>query len=137
MPPTPEGLFCDADVARLAAFGALLRERFSSPVPVQVEESFPRGDTQPRYRLTLASPVRAALLDFAEAIAEGQRVEGYKISAVCGGRTEKLAQGTTVGSRKVVPLTADEPVTELVVDITASRDTPRFDWFRVYAAGEK
>ena len=72
----------------------------------------------------------------AEAIAEGQRVESFKISAVYGDRTQKLAQGTTVGSRKVVPITADEAVTELIVDITAARDVPRFEWFRLYAAGE-
>lgn len=136
VPPTPEGLFCDADVTRLAEFGALLRERFGTPVPVCVDESYPHGDTQPRYRLTLASPVKAAYLDFAEAIAEGQRVENYKISAVIGDRTHKLAQGTTVGSRKVVPFKADEAVIELIVDITAARDVPRFEWFRLYAAGE-
>ena len=71
-------------------------------------------------------------LELAETIAEGQKVEAFKIhSKTDDGFWNFEEHGTTIGSRKIVVLENVE-TNELKVQITSARDVVKLDWVRVY-----
>ena len=68
----------------------------------------------------------------AETIAEGQKVESFKIYSKNDDNLWNFEKhGTTIGSRKIVVL---ENVTtdEIKVQITSARDVVKMDWVKVY-----
>jgi alpha-L-fucosidase len=155
VPPTPDGLFHDTDVARIAEFGERRRALFATNLaagaralassdeenahPAQhVADGDPasfwqpaRGATTGRVELELARPATFDVACLQEAIAHGQSVERYTLEAWTGGAWMSLARGTTIGYKK---LDRFPPVTAARVRLTidSALDTPRIANLTLY-----
>ena len=116
----------------------LLRQEFSTPRAAHVEKAPGCPATQPKYTITFKEPVRAEELKYvvlAEDIAQGQRVESFRIAAdFASGGQYALAQGTCIGHKKICqlrdpfalqnPLIDDSTpeIKQLTIHVTAARD---------------
>lgn len=132
IPPTREGLLDPRDVARLKEYGELLRREFGSPIPFACERVEGSTDCQPAFRLRFAEPLeKVKYVVLAEEIAEGQRVEGFRITK--NGETNASCEGTTIGHKRICPLRdpfadqnpleddTEDRISSLTIQITASR----------------
>ena len=131
IPPMPSGRLDERDVSRLRELGEALKHAFGGDLSADADvtrRDAACGDTQCIYDLTLpeARPLRYAIL--AEDIAgHGQRVEHFLIQAADEDEIWRtIAQGTTVGHKRIVDLRAPSgaPVNtrRLRVHITSARD---------------
>jgi alpha-L-fucosidase len=123
VPPDRRGLVHEHDVRRLVEMGTVLRATFDrnflanahcpvdSDSPVAPSKSidgnlqtYHRPDhgssLQVEYRLPGAHTFNVAMVQ--EAIAEGQRVERFEIDAWLKGRWESIADGTTIGYKRLL-----------------------------------
>ncbi|HYT70774.1 MAG TPA: alpha-L-fucosidase [Gemmatimonadales bacterium] len=151
VPPTRDGLFHTADVARIAEFGERRRAIFATNLAAGArahtnggeEQAHPAahvadGDPDSFWRpaagvttgwveLELAHPATFDLACLQEAIAHGQNVERYTLQAWTGsgggGAWTTLARGTTIGHKKLdrFPAVTSSRV-RLAID--AALDTP-------------
>ena len=87
IPPDRRGLFAPPDVARLAEFGAAVREYYETDVSL---------------------PATVNVIDLREDISHGQQVESFAVDALLDGEWTQVAAGTTIGHRRLLPL--DEPL---------------------------
>ena len=136
IPPTREGLLDERDVKRLKEFGDLVRKEFGTPVKTRVEKAEGCPATQPQYTITFEKPVKdIKYVVLAEDIAQGQRVESFRITAdFASGGQYALYQGTCIGNKRICqlqdpfahqnPLINDSTpeIRQLTVHITAARD---------------
>lgn len=136
IPPTREGLLDERDVKRLKEFGDLVRKEFGTPVKTRVEKAEGCPATQPKYTITFEKPVKdIKYVVLAEDIAQGQRVESFRITAdFASGGQYALYQGTCIGNKRICqlqdpfahqnPLINDSTpeIRQLTVHITAARD---------------
>jgi alpha-L-fucosidase len=149
VPPDKRGLFTDAEVATLKAFGELRQTRYGnnlaegatatanvSPLPdhsawAAVDgkyetywEASPRGDADApvTFEITLPREVTFTRVVLQEQIRRGQRVEAFTIEArQPDGQWQTLAAATTIGYKRIVA----------VPETTASHVRVRFDNYRV------
>ena len=128
IPPMPNGKFHPNDVIRLKELGEALRSSFGEDKKIAFEtEILPtESDTQCRIRLHLQRKTKLAYVQIRENIAEGQRVESFRILA--DGRT--VYRGYTVGHNKICPVNAEADTVEIFV--TSARDTVDFRDITVY-----
>lgn len=136
IPPTREGILDERDVKRLKEFGDLVRKEFGTPVKTQVEKAEGCPATQPKYTITFEKPVKdIKYVVLAEDIAQGQRVESFRITAdFASGGQYALYQRTCIGNKRICqlqdpfahqnPLINDSTpeIRQLTVHITAARD---------------
>lgn len=148
IPPTKEGLLDERDVKRLKEFGELVQREFGQEIPAKVEKDENGYPTQPAYTITLDTPKTREELKYVvlrEDIAEGQRVEGFRITAEsASGGQYPLYQGTCIGNKKICllcdpfalqnPLIDDsaDRISKLKVQITAARDEVVMKEIKVY-----
>lgn len=146
IPPTREGLLDERDVKRLKEFGELIGREFGSAVPSVTEKMKGQPPTQPVYRVKLGRPLKELkYVVLQEDIAQGQRVESFRITAkFASGGQYPLFQGTCIGNRRICQLQdpfalqnpllndTDELLTELQVQITAARDEVILKDIQVY-----
>ncbi|MBI2299271.1 MAG: alpha-L-fucosidase [Armatimonadetes bacterium] len=146
VPPNRDGLIADPDVARLREFRAELDRIFATdflkgaaavadseaaghPAAAAVDGDpgtwwCPAGDARTgTLELILAQPATFDLVLLQEEIAEGQRVQGYRVEALVDGTWRDIGQATTIGHKKLDRI---DPVTasRVRVTITASRGVP-------------
>lgn len=133
IPPMPNGCFDGRDVARLRELGDKIREELSVDLAGDATiTKTARFETQPSYTIALPEKRRVKYLEIAERIAEGQRVENFKVFCKNEhGAFDCIKSDTTVGSRKILSL-GERFTDELRVDIVAARDTPDIEWFKLY-----
>ena len=137
LPPTNEGLIDERDVARLKEFGALIQKELGNPIPATVKRVDDGTKWQGAWDIsfdTADAAVKTIILR--EDIANGQRIEGFKIYDAEGDPRYPLYFGTTVGNRAICPLkkpfalqnpltdTSNETVLTLRVEVTSSRGVP-------------
>lgn len=86
------------------------------------------GNTQRRIRLQLPKSERLAYIELQENIANGQRVEMFRIlksgrpeNAFDGNCTDVIYRGYTIGNRKICPVDAETDMIE--IQILSARDT--------------
>ncbi|MBQ8642154.1 MAG: alpha-L-fucosidase [Clostridia bacterium] len=141
IPPMPNGRFHEADIARLKEFGEALEAAFgeAKKVPFTVREIPMEGETQRRIRLTLPEKTKIAYVELRENIAEGQRVERFRIlNAVNeekmfnGYSYDQLYNGYTIGHRKICPVKAETDAVE--IQILSARDTVELKDIIIYKA---
>ncbi len=133
VPPTREGRIDDRDVQRMKEFGDLVQREFGTPLPCRVEKVEGCPATQPKYIITLDSPRKdVKYVVLRENIAEGQRVESFRITAN-GQELMANYEGTTIGHKRICPLrdpfALQNPLTDtsapeirtLTVHVTAAR----------------
>jgi alpha-L-fucosidase len=100
IPPDRRGLFADPDVARLAEFGAAVREYY---------------DTD------LVLPATFNVVDLRENIEAGQQIESFVVDALVDGSWTEVARGTTIGHRRLLPLNEPLRASDVRVRILSSR----------------
>lgn len=104
VPPTPEGLLHNVDVERLKGMRQRLNEMFSRNLTDDLR--YFRPATRPLYTMTLASPVPVSILEVRENISRGQVVARHAIHGVSGRNSVTLAQGTTIGYKRLYRIPA-------------------------------
>jgi alpha-L-fucosidase len=97
VPPTREGLFHEADVARLADFGARRGELFSNDHGARARVR----RTNDGIELELREPAPIGMVVLREQIERGQTVSRYRVEAVLTGAWTTVSRGTTIGRSKI------------------------------------
>ncbi|PYR77152.1 MAG: glycoside hydrolase family 29 [Acidobacteria bacterium] len=157
IPPDRRGLIPDVDVARLREFGARIHETYKKDLARDAtargaEErggspSFPaslvtdgdattywaaeEGATRGTIELEWKRPVRFDRVVLQEAIALGQRVQAWTIDAHADGRWKRIAEGTTIGYKRIARAEA-MTTTRLRVTIEKARARPVISTVSVY-----
>ena len=101
VPPTPDGLFHDVDVANLKGMRQKLDELFATN---QVADFDIAGESRGRakvYTFSLMPNVPVSVLDVREDIRRGQVVARHVIEGMTGTSWTTLARGTTIGYRRL------------------------------------
>ena len=101
VPPDMRGLIHETDVARLKEFGDYIENTFSNN---KIETSFSswrakNGDYK-EYDIKNGEVINTVLLQ--EDIKKGQRVEVFKVEGLIDGSWTKLAEGTTIGYKRLL-----------------------------------
>ena len=134
IPPMPNGKFNEKDVARLKELGDKINAEFGTNLAEDAEiiENKKPDSYQTEFIIKLKKKQPLKYLELAETIAEGQKVEAFRIySKNDDGLWNFEEHGTTIGSRKIVVL--DDVTTDsLKVQITSARDVVKMDWVKVY-----
>ncbi|MCR4906810.1 MAG: alpha-L-fucosidase [Clostridiales bacterium] len=130
VPPMPSGRFDPRDIARLHELGDALRNAFGEEkrVPATVTRIDTGSDTQVKYEIRLPEKTAVRFVNLMENIAEGQRIESFRILA--GGHC--VYDGHTVGHRKLCPVNVECDC--LTLFITGARDTVDMREIGVYRA---
>ncbi|MCQ2463551.1 MAG: alpha-L-fucosidase [Clostridia bacterium] len=131
VPPMKNGRFDSRDVKRLAELGELIRKSFEKDISAdgKIEEAA-LSDTQSVFTLTLPEKRHISFIEIAERISEGQRVEGFKLFFDDCGIIKQLAQGTTIGSRRILKVDRDTDIIKL--KIISARDRADIEWIKLY-----
>ena len=120
IPPDTRGLISDADVDRLKEFKAYLDDVFADNKVIDGNKLWKAAQgEQKEYTLKENSEVNVIMLQ--EDISKGQRVEGIDIEVFVNGQWNKVAEGTTVGYKRMFrfPVVKGE---KLRITLTASRN---------------
>ncbi|MFI5767355.1 alpha-L-fucosidase [Streptomyces sp. NPDC051658] len=107
VPPGRDGRIDDADVASLTAFGSDVRRIYGSDVRKQGPAPYTFD------RIAVREDVR-----------HGQRVERFAVEARVGGSWRRIAEGTTIGHRRILSLATPVTATSVRVKVLESRATP-------------
>lgn len=106
IPPNREGRFAEADVQRLREFGAFVRQfndhnlvKGANSAELEVGESL---------EVTLDGSRYFSSVLLQENIARGQRVERFSVEALIDGEWHEVAEGTTIGYKRILLL--DRPI---------------------------
>ncbi|MCR5681631.1 MAG: alpha-L-fucosidase [Clostridiales bacterium] len=130
VPPMPSGRFDPRDIARLKELGEALEKAFgaSKKVPASVTRIDTGSDTQAKFEIKLPEKTDVRFINLMENIAEGQRIESFRILA--GGQC--VYTGHTVGHRKICPVKVE--CDTLTLFVTSARDTVDMREIGVYRA---
>jgi alpha-L-fucosidase len=123
VPPDRRGLLADADLAALSGFRAALDARYGTDLAASASVTASRGDSLPAsitIRLRTATTFDRVVVQ--EAIELGQRVDAFIVEAEAGGAWHRIATGTTIGHKRIlpVPLTTATAVRVTVVESRAA-----------------
>lgn len=132
VPPMPNGKFDERDVQRLKELGDLIRSSFEKELSTDaVIEETPVSETQTEYIVKLPEKRYISYIELAENIAEGQRVEGFKLSyRQNNGTMRQFCNGTTIGSRRIIKVMGETDY--IKVRITSARDKVDMEWIKLY-----
>ena len=134
IPPMPNGKFNEKDVERLKELGNKINAEFGTNLAEdsEITENKTPDSYQTEFIVKLKKKQPLKYIELAETIAEGQKVESFKIYSKNDDNLWNFEEhGTTIGSRKIVIL--DNVITnELKVQITSARDTVKLDWIKIY-----
>lgn len=154
IPPDRRGLIHENDVARLKELGDFIRSSFQNNLAMQavlsassaqeghaiqdaLEDNYDTyyrtedWNTETEIHLKWQEQKHFTYLVLKEMIPLSQRIETFTVSCIRDGKEEWLANGTTVGYQKIVPLHAVE-TDELIIRITDSRVFPTLSFIGVY-----
>jgi alpha-L-fucosidase len=157
IPPDRRGLIPEADAARLGDFGRQIAETYRTDLARRATATSPGfrgridrfaaarvndddgktywatddGVTTGSIELEWPAAVRLDRVVLQEAIALGQRVEGWTVSAEIEGTWKPIAQGTTIG-RKRIARVAPIAATRIRVEITRARACPTLSTVSVF-----
>lgn len=134
IPPMPNGKFNEKDVQRLKELGDKINAEFGTNLAedAEITENKTPNSYQTEFIVKLNDKCKVKYLDIAETIAEGQKVEAFRVySKTDDGIWNFEEHGTTIGSKKIVVL-EDVETDELKIHITSARDTVKLDWVKVY-----
>lgn len=119
IPPDRRGLISDADVNRLKEFAAYRKQIFADNRVKGGQKAWTakQGETR-TYDLKPKSPINVLMVQ--EDISKGQRVESFTIEALTNEGWKEVAQGTTVGYKRLFRIT-DVTATKLRLTINGCR----------------
>jgi len=116
MPPDRTGRIPEADAARAREFGDEIRRRFGTAVGEGAV-------TGRQLDVSLGSAHRVDHVILQEAIGQGERVRGWRLDGYAWEHWQRLATGTAMGHKQIVPITPDG-YTILRLTVTDARDEP-------------
>ncbi len=130
VPPMPSGRFDPRDIARLKELGEKIEESLgeAKKVPVTVTRIDTGSDTQTKYEIKLPEKTDVRYVNLMENIAEGQRIESFRLYA----NGQHVYSGNTVGHRKICPVQVN--CDTLTFYVTGARDTVDMREISVYRA---
>lgn len=132
VPPDRRGRFDERDVKRLAELGERVRGAFANEIPAKKTKiADPRYPDQPTFRLEFQNTRRVRYVTLEEHIENGQRVSSFALYVNSHGEMRKEYPGTTIGSRRIVPLDAETDALE--IRVRSSRAEVEDLTVRVYA----
>ncbi len=145
VPPDTRGRIADADARALAGMRAGLDRAYGANLAqgaTAAAESNPAGDPPravdgdnatywtapagvptPRLTVTLGAPATVERVVLQEPIALGQRIAAFEVEADVGGTWRRVAAGTTVGYKRIVPIPRTQ-TSRVRVTIHSARATP-------------
>ena len=124
IPPMPNGKFDERDIARLKEFGDALRAAFGEEIPAEITRT-DKSETQCTITLKLPEKKQISYVVLEEDLSVGQRVEAFTVKA-----SSKTFRGTTIGHRRICPITANAD--SVTVSIDCARANPAFRSVKVY-----
>jgi alpha-L-fucosidase len=125
---TSDGLVPEVDARRLREFGREIGRRFGKALA----ETSGEGE---EVELRLPRPKRIAHVVIMEDIPQGERIRQYVVEGlVAGDRWEKLAEGQSVGHKRIERFAPVE-VARVRLKVTNARARPIIRKLAVYAAG--
>jgi alpha-L-fucosidase len=120
--PDPRGLIPEPEVRRLAEFGAELQRRFGSPI-AQTDSG--KGWTTPGLlELNLGRTANVAHVILEEDLAKGQHVLQYAIDAKMNNQWKQIAQGESIGRKRIHRLEPSVPTQEIRLRILKADAIP-------------
>lgn len=123
IPPDTRGRFAEADVERIGEFGAWIRESFTDNAVVDGDAAWSarRGESR-ELEVRPEKPFNVVMLQ--EDIARGQRVERFRVEITADGSAwETVAEGITVGHKRLVKLDKTRTARKLRITIREARTT--------------
>jgi alpha-L-fucosidase len=128
VPPMPSGRFDPRDIARLKELGKALHDAFGEEkkIPVTLNRIDTGTSAQAKIEIRLPEKKKIRFVELKENIAEGQRIESFRLLNYGG----CVFRGYTVGHRKLCPVNVETDCVTLFV--TASRDTVDMREIAVY-----
>lgn len=134
IPPMKNGKFNEKDVERLKELGDKINAEFGTNLAedAEITENKTPNSHQTEFIVKLKDKQPLKYLELAETIAEGQKVEAFRVySKTDDGIWNFEEHGTTIGSKKIVVL-EDVETDELKVQITSARDEVKLDWIKIF-----
>jgi alpha-L-fucosidase len=122
--PDPRGLLPEADAKRLEEWGAAIKKNFSKTIA----STSAKGD---QIVLSLDNPQTISNIVIQEDITRGQRVRAYSIQAYTKGKWKIIAQGESIGHKRIHPIQPIE-VEQLKLVIDQKILPPIIEQFSVY-----
>lgn len=119
IPPDRNGRICDIDVQRIKELNEYITRNFSNDLISSSPASVKQGG-ELTYNLRRAAKVNSVTLQ--EDISKGQRVESFTVSAKTGGVWKTVANGTTIGYKRMFRFPEVE-ATALKLTINSTRGT--------------
>lgn len=108
VPPTPDGLLHEVDVARLRGMRRRLDALFAADLTSGAARSWRASGSTGVLEVTFRRPARVTVLDAREDIARGQVVARHTIEGRVNGAWTELARGTTIGYRRLYRIAPTE-----------------------------
>jgi alpha-L-fucosidase len=85
--------------------------------------SAPAGTATPRLTLTVPAPITFDRVVLQEPIALGQRIAAFEVEAELDGAWHRIATGTTVGYKRILPVPSTR-TSRVRITIHSARSTP-------------
>lgn len=126
--PMADGSIHPDDMIRYKEFGDEIQRRFGSPIAVT--ENIPDNEVI----LELDQPSAIGYTDLSEAYQYGQRIREYKIEGLDSETNQwtTIAEGTSVGKRKIDPIDTPTIFSKVRVTINSSVGTPLIRKFQIH-----
>lgn len=124
VPPNPQGRLDDADVAELTGFGATISQTYRPEQVRQLRWRPPHGATTGDLVLHLGGQQRFDQVALGEGIDQGQRIEAFTVDAWTPTGWRQIAEGGTIGNRRILVLPEPVDTDRLRVRVVQSRATP-------------
>lgn len=128
MPPDRTGRIPEADAARAREFGDEIRRRFGTAVGEGAV-------TGRELDVSLGSAHRIDHVILQEAIGQGERVRGWRLDGFAWNHWQRLASGTAIGHKQIVPVTPDG-YTILRLTVTDAREEPIIQRLAAFNTGK-
>jgi len=126
--PDDRGRMPDADVARMAEFGAAIERLFSRPIA-----STNRPQVGDDVQLAFGGDASVALVVLQEDIRYGERVRGYQLQVRRDGAWRTIGSGSCIGHKRIHRLPQAEPGDALRVLVTDARGPVHFEKVTAFA----
>jgi alpha-L-fucosidase len=124
VPPDRRGLLHDADLASLRAFGRAIHDTFGHSLGAAGKG---------RRIIDLPRPTTFDIVRLREDIRLGQRIDSFAIDAWSGGAWSHIAEGTSIGPRRILRLPSPITASRVRLRITKAAATPVLTEFALYA----
>lgn len=134
IPPNKAGQFAAEDVAVLRAFRKEL-DRIQAAEVVTARQQQTSADGR-EYAFIFDGPIRADLIELQEAIATGQRIARFTVSAMHNGTWRVISEGTTIGAKRWL-LTEPFETDRLLVTVSDAIGQPQLQALKLYHSGLK